>query len=72
MDVLLDLIAAVDKELGNLPADTSLLTTYSVEARYPGDSPEVTIDEAAQAVALAAQVRDAVKQRLSDFSTAIR
>ena len=38
------------------------LTPYAVEIRYPGVAPEPTIAEAGEAIAIAAQIREAVGQ----------
>jgi hypothetical protein len=40
------------------------LTSYGVEVRYPGDIPEITADEAAEAVELAEKVREAILSAL--------
>jgi HEPN domain-containing protein len=41
------------------------LTSYGVEVRYPGDIPEITADEAAEAVELAEKVREAIQGALA-------
>lgn len=46
------------------PVDLAELSEWSVEARYPGDWPEVTSADADQAVALARRVIDLVTEDL--------
>lgn len=65
IDRLPELVSAVDESIGERIADISMLTAFSVEARYPGDYPDVTPDEAIRAVASAARVRDVIRARLS-------
>ena len=56
-----------------IPADAALaldgkavigLTRYAVDARYPGDWESITREEAKRAVAVARQVREAVRAKL--------
>ena len=61
---LLDLVAAIDKVLADSLADTVPLTDYGVDVRYPGDLPEIRIEEAKRAVQLAAAARSALRERL--------
>jgi HEPN domain-containing protein len=65
IDALLDLTAAIDKELSEMLSEASILTAYSVEARYPGDYPEITKADAAEAVSAATKALEAVRQRLA-------
>lgn len=65
IDTLLDLTATIDQELSDTLCDASILTAFGVEARYPGDYPAVSQDEAAHALTVAAGVRKWVKQHLS-------
>ncbi len=64
LDQLLDLVRSVDASLAEGLRGAIVLTPYGVELRYPGDRPDVTPDEARQAVSLARQVRDVVLGRL--------
>jgi len=61
---LLGLVSSCDSALAELLAGAAELTTYAVEYRYPGENPPVTMDDAAQAVALADLVRDRIRGRL--------
>jgi HEPN domain-containing protein len=64
---LLDLVARVAPVLaGTLRAATGL-NPYGVDARYPGDLPHPTGEDAAQAVRLASQVRDAALQEMQAY-----
>jgi len=44
--------------------DLLVLNRYSIEARYPGDWDPIYRDEAEEAVALARQIRQAVRANL--------
>jgi HEPN domain-containing protein len=57
---LLDLVATIDQRLSSALAEITKLTVYGVAVRYPGESPEVTTDEARTAVSLARKVRTEV------------
>ena len=61
---LLDLVSAIDASLATSLRDVTALTPYGVDVRYPGDVPEMTAEVAAQTLALAAKVRDAVRRVL--------
>ncbi len=62
---LLDLLAKADLPLASSLGDASALNPFSVDIRYPGDVPEVTIEEAKTAVELAGKIRAAVRSRLA-------
>ncbi len=47
--------------------DSTLLTPFGAEGRYPGDTPELLPGEETRAVEIACQVRDTVKQTLKDY-----
>ena len=64
---LLDLVAKVDSGLAQSLQEASVLNPYGVEIRYPGDFPEMTINDAKAAVSLAEKVRDAARAWLSDY-----
>jgi HEPN domain-containing protein len=59
---LLDLLARVDAKLAASLDGTIVLTEYGVEVRYPGDAPELSLDEAARAVDLADGVLEAARE----------
>ena len=66
MDTLLILAKTADAEVAEILAVTPKLTPYGVEYRYPGDYPEVTSDDAEQALNLALLVRAEILRRLPD------
>lgn len=57
---LLDIVSRVVPALADELDDAVALTPYGVEVRYPGDLPELTTNEARQAVALAEMVKEAI------------
>jgi hypothetical protein len=61
---VLELAGSCDPTLAENLSDTTELTTYAVEYRYPGDYPPLTMDDAAKAVAMTDRVRDQVRRRL--------
>ena len=61
---LLKLIATINPSLSEDLRDADDLTDYGVEIRYPADFPDLTIEEAKQAVNLARKVRDAILKLL--------
>jgi HEPN domain-containing protein len=61
---LLDLISRADPDLALALGDVIGLNIYAVEARYPGDSLEITGAEAQNALSLANKVRRHVLERL--------
>ena len=64
---LLDLIVEVDEELAGALSDVTVLNPFGVEARYPGDVPEITRDEAEEAVGLARKAAGAVTAVLKEY-----
>jgi len=58
---LLVLVESIDKPLADALADTTVLTMYGVEVRYPGDLSEASGEEAQEAVELMRKTRDAVR-----------
>ncbi|MGA2093518.1 MAG: HEPN domain-containing protein [Sedimentisphaerales bacterium] len=64
IDELLDLAARADNKLAESLRDTIVLTNYSVDARYPGDMPDMSADDAQQAIKLAEKVRNSVLELL--------
>jgi len=67
LDQLIDLVAAFDSYLADALREASPLTQYSVEVRYPSESPQLTEEEAKNAVLLATHVRDAALGLLKDY-----
>ena len=61
---LLDLVSEADAALAESLRTVTILNPYGVEARYPGDFPQLTQKDAAGAIELAARVRDAVRAAL--------
>lgn len=61
---LLVLIEAIDNDLATKLSETTVLTLYGVDVRYPGDMPEATIEEAREAVGLMHETRKAVRALL--------
>lgn len=64
---LLDLIERVDPSMGRPLRDATGLNPYGVDIRYPADFPDMTLDDATKAVALAAKVREAVNTMLRSY-----
>jgi len=61
---LLDIVSGVDAALAEALSGAVQLTDYGVDVRYPGDLPELGVDDAARVVDCAVQVRDAIAPRL--------
>lgn len=64
IDELLDLIAPTDSKLSESLRDVTMLTNYGVDVRYPGDFPNVTSNDAQQAIQMADKVRRLVLKRI--------
>jgi len=64
---LLDLVAEVDEALAESLSDVTVLNPYGVEVRYPGEVPDVTQQEADEAVRLARTTALAVALFLGRF-----
>ncbi len=67
IELLIDLIGNVDNSLADVLHDAIILSDYGVDVRYPGDIPELTPEEAKEAVKLAGMVRDAIRSALKEF-----
>jgi HEPN domain-containing protein len=65
LSLLLGLISTAAPSLAESLEEVAELTSYGVEVRYPGDIPEITADEAAEAVELAEKVREAIQGALA-------
>lgn len=61
---ILELVRTADPQLAEAARESTALTPYGVEVRYPGDEPEPTREEASEAVTIAMRVQKAVLQRL--------
>lgn len=64
LDKLKKLVAKVDRSLAESLPDLYDLTDYGVDVRYPGDLPELSLEDAHDAVDLAGEVRDAILKAL--------
>jgi HEPN domain-containing protein len=62
---LLDLIAQVNRALADSLQNVTTLNACSVEVRYPSDFPELTLQEARDAVKRAEEVGEAVRKLLA-------
>ncbi len=67
IELLIDLIGNVDNSLADVLHDAIILSDYGVDVRYPGDIPELTPEEAKEAVKLAGMVRNAIRSALKEF-----
>jgi len=61
---ILDLIATVNRPLAESLHDVKGLSNYGVDIRYPGDLPEISNEDARQALKLAEKARDAITSAL--------
>ena len=64
IDEILDLIAPVNNKLSESLRDTIMLTNYGVGVRYPSEFPNVTGNDAKQAIQMAEKVRGLVLKLL--------
>lgn len=64
LSLLLGLIATAAPSLAESLEEVAELTSYGVEIRYPGDIPEISKEDAAEAVQLAEKVRETIKGSL--------
>ncbi|MBI2353569.1 MAG: HEPN domain-containing protein [Deltaproteobacteria bacterium] len=62
LDILLDVLD--DSDFEPYRASTPVLTSYAVDARYPGDYVEPEREEAAEAVQIAGEIYDLVKSKI--------
>jgi len=63
---LIELIGSCDKALAENIEEAVSLTPYAVEYRYPGDHPQLTAHEVAQALTVADRVRNEIGTSLRD------
>ena len=66
LDHLIELLHRADGRLSKRVRKASVLTTYGVDARYPGDLPEPSPAEARDAVEIAGSIREAVLEHLPE------
>lgn len=66
IDELLDLVATTNAKLAKSLRSAGILTDYGVETRYPGDAPELTLEQAREAVKLAEVTRKAILKALKN------
>jgi HEPN domain-containing protein len=64
LSLLLGLISTAAPSLAESLEEVAELTSYGVEIRYPGDIPEVTKEDAIEAVQLAEKVRESIQGAL--------
>jgi HEPN domain-containing protein len=64
LGLLLSLIASTDSYLASSLAEVATLNPYGVDIRYPGDVPEITGEDAEEAMRLADRVKEAVLSAL--------
>jgi len=64
---LLKLAASPNPELSAALREAIVLSDYGVEARYPGDLPELSAEQALTAVTLAQKVRDEIAGALKSL-----
>jgi len=67
---LLDLIAALDRDLAHSLRQITTLNPYAVGYRYPAEFPEVTREDARAAFDLATHVRSAIRAALGSVLAA--
>ena len=65
--MLLKIVSKINQNLSELLKDTITLTDYSVDVRYPDDVPNITLEDAKQAIELAKKVREAILGELPAF-----
>ena len=65
IDRLIDLLIPEDPDLAETLREASFLTVYSVETRYPGDSPPMTQDDSAEALNVAKNVLDELRTKIT-------
>lgn len=63
---LLAIVSFSDNRLSDSLKAAFVLSDYGVEVRYPGELPELSLEQAQTAVALAEKVRDAVIDALKN------
>ena len=69
LDELLKECAGIDRTFESLRDDAVYLSKFTTEARYPGDFPAFTMEQAQRAYDSATRVRDFVEERLRAGTT---
>ncbi len=69
IEQLLDIVATCNSTLASSLHEVIALTDYAVEVRYPGNLPELTVKEAATAVALADLTYEEITSALGEGVT---
>jgi len=64
LSLLFGLISTAAPSLTESLNEVAILNPYGVEIRYPGDVPEITAEEAEEAVELAEKVRELIQGAL--------
>jgi hypothetical protein len=64
---LLERLATADSSVAESLRGADVLTPFGVEARYPGDAPEILVGGETAAFEIACQVRDAVVSSLQPY-----
>jgi HEPN domain-containing protein len=65
---LIGMCLLISSDFEGLRTAATTLTPYAITTRYPGDIPEITIQEATEAVGLAQQVLNFVLSRLPEVT----
>jgi len=60
LQLLLGLIASIDSSLALELTEVVALNPYGVDIRYPGDAPEITREDADEAIRLADKVKEVI------------
>lgn len=63
---LLDILAGVDAQFSQSLRESTVLTKYAVETRYPANLPELTPDVARELIRIAGDVRSAILGALGE------
>ena len=61
---LLALAVDVGHNLSEILTEAKTLTPFGADYRYPGDYPDVTLEDARRILAVASQARDEIRNRL--------
>lgn len=64
LDELAELCSSVDKDFKEMVPRVRILIPYTVEIRYPEESPEISMEDAQLAVEIAKEVKELVIKKL--------
>lgn len=67
LGLLLVLIASTGSSLAASLTEVTTLNPYGVDIRYPGDAPQITREDAEEAIRLANRVKEAISLSLRDM-----